>query len=247
MKKTVIILSVFALILSSCKQISPTMTMTTSKSAVRITVLGKGNAMIDWGDKTPSDTVTISENSGEGNHIYADTGLHTITITGDSITYLGCYWNQLTSIDVSKNAALKRLNCGDNQLITFLDVSKNTALTELTCWNNQLTFLDVSKNTKLSALYCNHNQLTSLDVSNNQRLVCLTVHSNKFNSVELNTLFETLHDNTINDIIFFSHYEITKKIDIANNPGTETCNRNIAANKGWRVSVLNPFLDWTDF
>ncbi len=247
MKKTVIILSVFALILSSCKQTSPTMTMTTSESALSISLLGRGNAIIDWGDKTPSDTVTISENSGKGNHIYADTGLHTITITGDNVTYLGCYWNRLTSIDVSKNAALERLNCGDNQLITFLDVSKNTALTELICWDNQLTFLDVSKNTKLRALYCNHNQLTSLDVSKNQTLVDLTVHSNKFNAVALNTLFETLHDNIINCNPPFSFDEETKKIDIANNPGTETCNRNIAADKGWRVSVLNPDRDWSAF
>ena len=36
-----------------------------------------------------------------------------------------------------------------NQLTT-LDVSKNTALTDLDCDNNQLTTLDVSKNTALT-------------------------------------------------------------------------------------------------
>ena len=48
--------------------------------------------------------------------------------------------------------ALTYLYCGYNQL-TSLDVSKNTALTSLICDNNQLTSLDVSKNTALTYLY----------------------------------------------------------------------------------------------
>ena len=45
--------------------------------------------------------------------------------------------------------ALKILCCSYNQLAT-LDVSKNTALETLSCYNNQLTSLDLSKNTMLS-------------------------------------------------------------------------------------------------
>ncbi len=65
--------------------------------------------------------------------------------------------------------ALERLDCYWNQL-TSLDVSKNTALTWLYCDGNQLTSLDVSNNTSLEELYCSYNQLTSLDVSNNTSL-----------------------------------------------------------------------------
>ncbi len=44
---------------------------------------------------------------------------------------------------MSKNTALTYLSCYTNQL-TDLDVSKNTALTRLECHINQLTSLDVS-------------------------------------------------------------------------------------------------------
>ena len=86
-----------------------------------------------------------------------------------SLVTLDCYSNQLTSLDVSKNTALKYLSCNDNQL-TGLDVSKNTALTELRCYRNQLTSLDVSNNNSLKYLECYYNQLTGLDVSMNTAL-----------------------------------------------------------------------------
>ena len=95
--------------------------------------------------------------------------------------------NQLTSLDVSKNTALTKLTCNDNQL-TSLDVSNNTALTELYCYNNQLTSLDVSNNTALTTLYCSKNQLTSLDVSNNTALTELKCYNNRFTSLDASTM-----------------------------------------------------------
>ena len=53
-----------------------------------------------------------------------------------ALTYLSCWGNKLTSLDLSKNIALTELSCRDNQL-TSLDVSKNTALTNLGCDGNQ--------------------------------------------------------------------------------------------------------------
>lgn len=47
-----------------------------------------------------------------------------------SLTYLYCYGNQLTSLDVSKNTALTKFDCGSNQL-TSLDLRANTALTNI--------------------------------------------------------------------------------------------------------------------
>ena len=96
-----------------------------------------------------------------------------------ALTYLSCFDNKLTSLDVSKNTALTYLSCWGNQL-TSLDVSKNTALTYLDCWDNKLTSLDVSKNTALTYLGCDDNQLTSLDVSKNTALTYLKCHDNKF-------------------------------------------------------------------
>ena len=75
-----------------------------------------------------------------------------VVIRGD-VTEFNCIFSNLTSLDVSKSAALEILYCSDNKL-TSLDVSKNTALTELNCYSNQLISLDVSKNIALKELYC---------------------------------------------------------------------------------------------
>ena len=110
-----------------------------------------------------------------------------------SLTWLYCYNNQLTSLDVSKNTALIMLACNENQL-TSLDVSKNTALTVLNCGRNQLTSLDVSKNTALTSLLCHCNQLASLDVGKNTTLTELECGSNQLTSLDVskNTALEIL-------------------------------------------------------
>ena len=109
------------------------------------------------------------------------------------LTKLYCEFNQLTSLDLSKNTALTELNCQVNQL-TSLDLSKNTALTKLDCALNPLTSLDVSNNTALTYLDCNYNQLTSLDLSKNTALTKLGCHDNQLTSLDLskNTELDTL-------------------------------------------------------
>ena len=83
----------------------------------------------------------------------------------------GGSWNkaQLTSIDVSQNAKLKRLQVD----------------------NNKLTELNISNNVKLNTLYCQYNQLTSLDVSNNTALTEL--ECNPMNDTNGNNLLETIY------------------------------------------------------
>ena len=102
----------------------------------------------------------------------------------ESLTELVCYYNQLTSLDVSANMALTELECYDNQL-TSLDVSGCTALTMLVCFSNQLTTLDVSANTALTMLVCDSNQLTSLDVSANTALTELWCGYNQLTSLDV--------------------------------------------------------------
>ena len=110
-----------------------------------------------------------------------------------ALTTLDCGYNQITSLDFSKNTALTTLDCGSNQL-TSLDVSKNTALTTLDCGSNQLTSLDFSKNTALTTLDCGYNQLTSLDFSKNTALTGLRCRSNQLTSLDVskNTALTTL-------------------------------------------------------
>ncbi len=101
-----------------------------------------------------------------------------------ALDWLNCMDNKLTSLDVSKNEKLEHLSCDSNQL-TSLDVTQNIALKELHCTDNLLTSLDVSKNKKLDELWCSKNNLTSLDVSKNPVLDWLKCEQNNLSSLDV--------------------------------------------------------------
>ena len=145
---------------------------------------------------------------------------------------LYCYGNQLTSLDVSKNTALKILDLSSNQLKS-LDVSKNTALTSLLCYCNQLTSLDVSKNTALTKLSCFGNQLTALDVSKNTALQYLYCFGNQIKGEQMQALVNSLP--TVTEGVFYV-------IDTKNSNEQNVCTKpqvKIATDKGWKVSDYN--------
>ena len=162
----------------------PKIVMTTGK-AVGETLsfsLNISTAYVDWGDGN------IFQETGTSSYQYSYSG----TLVGNTVkiystvdtTYLNCYYNNLTALDVSKNTALDRLECGGNNLAT-LDVSNNTALTWLSCSKTNLTTLDVSNNTALDMLECNDNNLTTLDVSNNTALTWLKCSNNNLTSLDV--------------------------------------------------------------
>ena len=101
-----------------------------------------------------------------------------------NLNILECSFNPITSLDVSQNLALTRLNCGDMQL-TSLDVSQNQFLYELYCGHNQLSSLDVSQNPDLVNIGCAHNQLMSLNLSQNPSLYAISCSSNQLTSLDL--------------------------------------------------------------
>ncbi len=133
---------------------------------------------------------TITNLSVGGKNIVDLTGIEDFT----ALTSLGCYSNQLTSLDVTQNTALTQLNASGNQLTT-LDVSQNTALLTLNVGVNQLTSIDTSQNTGLVYLLLGNNQLTSLDVSLNTALVSLDCEANQL------TQLNVKNGNNINLII----------------------------------------------
>ena len=92
---------------------------------------------------------------------------------------LYCYEMGLTSLDVSKNTALKNLYCMYTE-ITSLDVSKNTELETLACQMTGITSLDVSKNLDLRELDCINTEITSLNIGNNPNLTSI----NKGNTIK---------------------------------------------------------------
>ena len=139
----------------------------------------------------------------------------------ESLTELVCYYNQLTSLDVSANTALTVLDCSSNTL-TSLDVRANTALTKLYCQNNQLTSLDVSGCTALTYLNCGSNQLTSLDVSANTALTTLWCYYNQLESLDVsaNTALMVLEcdDNQLTSLDVSANTALTF-LECEDNPG----------------------------
>ena len=118
--------------------------------------------------------------------IYGEEELTSVDLSHNTalkyIEFCECYG--LSSLNLSQNTALEWLFCDTNQL-TALDVSNNTALKTFGCGNNQLTALDVSKNTVLKYFYCGENQLTTLDVSKNIALESLDCEANQLTALDV--------------------------------------------------------------
>ncbi|KAK3582385.1 hypothetical protein CHS0354_023929 [Potamilus streckersoni] len=101
-----------------------------------------------------------------------------------SLTSLVCYTNPLTNLDLSKNTALKYLDCSNAKLKT-LDVSALPLLDSLKCIKNKINELRLDKNPNIKALYCNDDTLTTLDVSKNTQLTTLLCYNNYLISLDL--------------------------------------------------------------
>ncbi|MFK8059494.1 MAG: T9SS type A sorting domain-containing protein [Polaribacter sp.] len=145
-----------------------------------------GNYNIEAEDFNAEDKIATSKISGitslmlVGKNISNLAGIEDFT----SLSELNADFNQLTSLDVSKNTALTDLLVNENKL-TSLDVSKNIALIDLEVNSNQLTSLDVSNNTALTYLFVKNNKLTSLDVSNNIALTKLETKNNQLTNLDV--------------------------------------------------------------
>ena len=135
--------------------------MTTEKIEVRIGMGGSGFATIDWGDDTLKETKPFDDDGWlVFDYEYQNDTLHTITITGENITELICYGNQLKTLNVIGFTELEWLHCAANELLS-LNVNGLTGLKKLHCYGNQLTSLNVSKLTKLEYLGCGDNNMTA--------------------------------------------------------------------------------------
>ncbi len=123
-----------------------------------------------------------------------------------SLTSLNCMGDEITSLDLSYNTALKKLNIQGNYNLVLdlskvsttltwldcsatatkdLDLSKHTALEYLNCESNKMERLDVSNNTALKTLICCDNELTELDVSKNAALEYLNCATNGLTSLDM--------------------------------------------------------------
>ena len=188
--------------------------------------LSKNNALTNlYCGRNPLTGLDLSNNSALVSLKCDQNQLKSLDLSQNTkLESLICSNNQLKSLDLSKNIELKDVNCGDNPL-TSLDVSKNTKLEYIGCYSTQLTNLDLSKNIALKEFSCEDCKLTSLDVSKNNKIRLLNCINNQLSANAFNALFNSLHKNS----------ELNCHMYIANNPGTDACDHNIAKKKGWSV------------
>jgi len=97
----------------------------------------------------------------------------------------------------------------------------------LSCNENDIKSLDVSKNTALEYLDCSYNPIKNLDVRQNTSLTNLNCTMNDFSAAALNALFRSLPRRDDN----------SGAISIGFSPGVQTCDKSIAENRGWTVTV----------
>ena len=189
--------------------------------------LQKQGIIADAGNITPEDmekiaAITELDVSGTEDAPGALTSLQGIEYF-ESLTELECRYNQLTSLDVSRNTALMELECQYNQL-PELDVSANTKLWLLICSSNSMETLNVGANTALTYLYCNYNELTTLDVSRNTELMYLSCFNNKLTELDVraNTKLANLScsNNSLTELDVRANTEL-EMFDCSNNSLTE--------------------------
>jgi Leucine-rich repeat (LRR) protein len=99
-----------------------------------------GNGIVLDNYVTTANINTVAMLNISGKSITDLTGIQDFT----ALTSLDCYYNQLTSLNVTGLTNLQTLQCNENQL-TSLDVTGLANLQTLHCYQNQLTSLNVIK------------------------------------------------------------------------------------------------------
>lgn len=112
-------------------------------------------------------------------------GLTTIDLSNNKkLSYINCIYNKLEELDVSELPLLEEFACDGNKLQS-IDVSENKKLKDFSCQKNPLGTLNVSQNKELERLACADNNLTELDVSENKKLKTLGCYENKLSNLDL--------------------------------------------------------------
>ena len=188
-----------------------------------------GNTSINTNLDTEIQVTEASSYTGQivcpGMNIADLTGIEAFT----QVQVLDCYFNQLTSLDLSSNTAMAHVQAQNNQitsinvstctqlltlicsanLLTTIDVSNNISLSDFRCHTNQLTGLNLTNNTALQFLYANDNLMTSINLSSNTLLNELRLHNNPLTSIDLSTNINLVNLQILNT-------QITS-IDLSNN------------------------------
>ncbi len=187
-----------------------TMIAEDDKIEVDIETFNEGDIItIDWGDGTVEEFKSVEEYDD-----WDEDGEDEIYYVISIDDYVEHEYSNRNPHIITIKGNIKYLGCAGNNL-TSLDVSGCTALTELGCWSNNLTSLDVSKNTALTYLDCEDNKLTS------------SALNQIFRDLPQGKTWTEGHGRTEQSSII-----------IYDNPGSNTCDKSIAENKGWEVNTI---------
>ena len=83
-----------------------------------------------------------------------------------ALQYLDCKYNNLASLDLRKNLALKNVACSYNEQMQVLQLPNTTTLIDVACAYCSLLSLDVTMCKGLGTLRCDHNSLSTLYANN---------------------------------------------------------------------------------
>lgn len=115
----------------------------------------------------------------------ASNRLSKIDVSGNQhLVALNVPINELDAIDLSRNAALERVDLAQNRF-SSLDLSAAPKIVSLWCFNNGLTELNLSDNIDLAFLDCSGNRLQRLDLSANGKLAHLMAYNNQLTALDI--------------------------------------------------------------
>ena len=147
-----------------------------------------------------------------------------------ALEFLQCAFNQLGTLDLSRNNNLISLYCSNNQLaelnvrgcdkleviyssnniIETLDLSTNVSLQNLYVYSNRLASLDVTNNLNLKILYCDYNQLQTIDLSENSELTDFHCAFNELSELDVSANRELIELKLL--------YNSLSVLDLSSNP-----------------------------
>ena len=146
--------------------------------------------ILDISSKHISDLTGIEDFAALLNLNCQENSLTSLDVTKNiNLQKIECWTNNIISVDLSQNKLLEELELNDNPL-TSLDLTNNVNLKEVSFGGtsnrrNTISSIDVSKNTELTLLNFVYTQINGLDLSSNQNLKTLFVHNNQLTNIDV--------------------------------------------------------------
>jgi len=178
-------------------------------------------ALIDLGYDTVLDDYVVTDSiksiislDVSSKEIEDLTGIEAFTALQD----LNCSTNLITSLDLSTNLELTKIDCTNNMLTSAsFNISQNAKVIYLVCYNNNLTTIDVSHMTALETLSAEDNAaLSSINVSGLSNLVYLGFTGGSISAIDVssNTALQTLRAtrNSLTSLDVTNNTELTRLI-----------------------------------